>query len=76
MREIERTIGFKRDFKREAQGRHRTNLNGSWIAVLRFLAVDTLLPYRYDHYALIGDLVQQSRLQWGPPILHRGYRPR
>jgi len=44
MREIERTIGFKRDFKREAQGRHRTNLNGSWIAVLRFLAVDTLLP--------------------------------
>jgi mRNA-degrading endonuclease YafQ of YafQ-DinJ toxin-antitoxin module len=44
MWEIERTSGFKRDFKPEARERHRINLNGSWIAVLRFLAVDTLLP--------------------------------
>ena len=30
MRGIERTTQFKRDYKREMKGRHRTTLSGEW----------------------------------------------
>jgi mRNA interferase YafQ len=55
MRAIERTSRFKRDYKREAKGRHRASLDESLIAVLRALVADMPLPERYRDHALSGD---------------------
>ena len=55
MREIERTSRFKRDYKREARGRHRSILPESLADVLRLLAADAPLPERYRDHALSGD---------------------
>ncbi|HEX4078706.1 MAG TPA: type II toxin-antitoxin system YafQ family toxin [Rhizomicrobium sp.] len=40
MRAIERTTQFKRDYKREAGGRHRATLDENLTAVLRLLVSD------------------------------------
>jgi mRNA interferase YafQ len=55
MREIERTNRFKRDYKREAKGRHRSTLDEGLVAVLRSLAVDIPLPERHRDHPLTGD---------------------
>lgn len=55
MREIERTSRFKRDYKREAKGRHGPTLDESLVAVLRSLAADTPLAARYRDHALSGN---------------------
>ncbi len=55
MREIERTSRFKRDYKREAKGRHRSSLDESMVAVLRSLVADMPLPERYRDHALTGN---------------------
>lgn len=55
MREIERTGRFKRDYRREAKGRHRATLDEGLVAVLRMLVADTPLPERYRDHALAGD---------------------
>lgn len=50
MRTIERTSTFKRDYKREAKGRHRATLETDIIAVVSALANDQPLEERYrDH---------------------------
>ena len=54
MRKIERTSQFRRDYKREARGRHRESLDADLVPVLIALADDrTLEPRHYDH-ALSG----------------------
>jgi mRNA interferase YafQ len=55
MREIERTNRFKRDYKREARGRHRSILDDSLIAVLGLLVSDAPLPERCRDHALAGN---------------------
>ena len=55
MREIERTGRFKRDYKRETKGRHRSTLDESLVAVLRSLVADMPLPERYRDHALTGN---------------------
>ena len=55
MRTIERTTRFKRDYKREARGRHRATLALDLVAVLELLAADTPLDARYRDHALTGD---------------------
>jgi mRNA interferase YafQ len=55
MREIERTSRFRRDYKRESKGRHRSTLNESLFAVLRSLVADRPLPERYRDHALTGN---------------------
>jgi mRNA interferase YafQ len=54
MREIERTTQFKRDYKREAKGRHRYSLDASLAAVLDPLMNDDLLAASYRDHALTG----------------------
>ena len=54
MREIERTTQFKRDYKREAKGRHRHSLDASLAAVLDPLMNDDLLAASYRDHALTG----------------------
>ena len=46
MRTIERSSTFKRDYKREAKGRHRNMLDDSLSPVLVALANDQPLVYR------------------------------
>jgi mRNA interferase YafQ len=50
MRKIERTTGFKKDFKRESKGQYRTILDEELHAVLSSLVNDCPLDARYrDH---------------------------
>ena len=55
MREIERTTQFRRDYKREARGRHRASLDADLIAVLGPLMRDEALPNRYRDHSLGGN---------------------
>jgi mRNA interferase YafQ len=55
MRTIRRTVRFKRDYRREARGRHRATLDRDLLAVVSLLAADTPLPERHRDHALTGD---------------------
>jgi mRNA interferase YafQ len=55
MREIERTTQFKRDYKREAKGRHRASLDASLTDVLVPLMSDEALAERYRDHGLAGN---------------------
>ena len=55
MRTIERSSTFKRDYKREAKGRHRNTLDDSLSPVLVALANDQPLGPRYRDHDLSGD---------------------
>lgn len=54
MRTIERSTRFKRDYKRETKGRHRTTLDADLVPVLIALAADAPLDPRYQDHALSG----------------------
>ena len=55
MRKIERTSQFRRDYKREARGRHRTSLDADLVPILVALAEDQPLEPRHHDHALSGD---------------------
>ena len=55
MRKIERTSQFKRDYKREARGQHRTSLDAGLVPLLVALADDQPLEPRHHAHALSGD---------------------
>jgi len=55
MRRIEHTGQFKRDYKREAKGRHRATLDSELMPVVKTLACDQPLEARYCDHALGGD---------------------
>lgn len=55
MRKIERTRQFKRDYKREAKGRHRASLDAAIVPLLVTLANDQPLEPRCHDHALSGD---------------------
>jgi mRNA interferase YafQ len=55
MRTIRRTVRFKRDYRREARGRHRATLDRDLLAVVSLLAADAPLPERHRDHALTGD---------------------
>ncbi|MBW4968628.1 type II toxin-antitoxin system YafQ family toxin, partial [Pseudoalteromonas sp. CR1] len=52
MRTIERTGQFKRDYKREMKGQHRTTLVADLTAVLDALVADRPLEPRHHDHAL------------------------
>ncbi len=54
MRTIERTNQFKRDYKREAKGQHRTSPDNDFVEVVKLLANDVPLPDKYRDHALTG----------------------
>lgn len=56
MRTIKRTTKFKRDYKREKRGQHRTYLDDKLLAVVRLLATDTPLPEPLHDHHLTGNL--------------------
>ena len=55
MRKIERTTQFKRDYKRESRGRHRTSLDAVLVPVLQALAGDRPLEARHHDHSLSGN---------------------
>ena len=55
MRRIERTSQFKRDYRRELKGRHRTSLDAVLVPVLIALTNDQPLESRYHDHALSGE---------------------
>ncbi len=55
MRKIERTGQFKRDYKREAKGQHRAELDSILVPVLAALVRDEILEPRLRDHALSGD---------------------
>ena len=55
MRRIERTSQFKRDYRRELKGRHRTSLDAVLVPVLVVSANDQPLESRYHDHALSGE---------------------
>lgn len=55
MRTIEWTGQFKRDYKREAKGKHRATLDIELLPVIQFLANDQELDFRYRDHGLIGN---------------------
>lgn len=55
MRTIERTTAFKRDFKREAKGRHRNILDTELRQIIVALASDEPLEPRHSDHALTND---------------------
>ncbi len=55
MRTIERTTVFKRDFKREMKGRHRSTLEAALTNLLRVLANDAPLVEKYRDHSLSGE---------------------
>ncbi len=55
MRTIERSSVFRRDYKREAKGRHRATLDDGLMQVFTALVNDQLLESQYRDHALSGD---------------------
>ena len=55
MTTIERSTTFKRDYKREAKGRHRATLDADLISVLAALAEDKPLAPRLRDHDLSGE---------------------
>ena len=55
MRKIERTRQFKRDYKREAKGRHRASLDAALVPLLVALADDQPLEPKHHDHALSGN---------------------
>ena len=55
MRTIERTVRFRRDYKREAKTYGQEQLDAALIPVLRDLSLDRPLADKYQDHQLTGD---------------------
>jgi len=55
MRAIERSSAFKRDYKREAKGKHRATLDKALKLVFVALATDQPLDARYRDHGLSSE---------------------
>jgi len=69
MRTIDRSSAFKRDYKREAKGRHRATLDDDLKAVLVALATDQPLNVRYRDHDLSGDWAGYRECHIKPDLL-------
>ena len=75
MRRIERTVQFRRDYKREAKGRYRTILDTELSAVLFALASDHHLEPRHHDHALQGEWKDFRDCHLRPDLLLIYQRP-
>jgi len=55
MRTISRTHRFKKDYKREAKGQNRAELDSLLTAAVSLLATDSRLPEKLRDHALAGE---------------------
>jgi mRNA interferase YafQ len=68
-RSIDRSSAFKRDYKREARGQHRSTLDLDLVAVLIALAKDQTLEPRYRDHELGGDWAGYRECHIKPDLL-------
>jgi len=69
MRAIDRSSAFKRDYKREAKGLHRSTLDDALKLVLVALATDQPLDARYRDHELVGDWAGYRECHVRPDLL-------
>lgn len=69
MRTIDRPGSFKRDYKREARGQHRTTLDDALKPVLVALVTDQSLDARHRDHDLSGDWVGYRECHIKPDLL-------
>ena len=69
MRTINRTNQFKRDYKRESRGHHRSTLDGELTAVLQLLVNDSQLPERLRDHPLTGEWKDHRDCHIKPDLL-------
>ena len=69
MRTIERTGRFKRDYKRESRGRHRTHLDADLAPIVEALANDRPLEPRHHDHALGGEWADHRDCHLKPDLL-------
>ena len=69
MRTISRTAKFKKDYKREAKGQHRTTLDADLLAVLSFLATDQNLPDKFHDHPMTGEYTSHRECHLKPDLL-------
>lgn len=69
MRTIERSSAFKRDYKREAKGKHRATLDDMLKPVLTALATDQSLETRHRDHDLSGNWVGYHECHVKPDLL-------
>jgi mRNA interferase YafQ len=69
MRTIDRSSAFKRDYKREVKGQHRTTLDDALKSVLVKLATDQALDAHYRDHDLSGDWAGYRECHVKPDLL-------
>ncbi|WP_058565125.1 type II toxin-antitoxin system YafQ family toxin [Xylella fastidiosa] len=69
MRMIDRSLAFKRDYKREAKGRWRATLDNDLRPVLVALATDQPLAAKYRDHDLSGDWAGYRECHAKPDLL-------
>lgn len=69
MRTIERSSAFKRDYKREAKGKHRATLDEALKQVVAALATDQPLEARYRDHDLSGNWAGYRECHIKPDLL-------
>jgi mRNA interferase YafQ len=69
MRRIEPTTAFRRDFKREKRGSHRSDLDALISNVVSLLAEDKPLPEKNRDHALAGNWRDHRECHLRPDLL-------
>jgi mRNA interferase YafQ len=69
MRTIDRASSFKRDYKREAKGRHQATLDSELKTVFMALATDQPIDARYRDHDLSGDWAGYRECHIKPDLL-------
>lgn len=69
MRTIERSSAFKKDYKREAKGKHRTSLDSDLISVFTALIHDLDLEPRLRDHDLTGNWAGYRECHIKPDLL-------
>jgi mRNA interferase YafQ len=69
MRTISRTSRFKRDYKREAKGPHRTTLDADLMAAVSLLATDSALPEKFCDHSLSGGWIDHRDCHIRPDLV-------
>ena len=69
MRTISRTSQFKKDYKREARGLHRSIFDADFAVLFSLLANDQKLPASYRDHSLTGEYTQHRECHLKPDLL-------
>ncbi len=69
MRTIERSSAFKRDYKRESKGQHRSSLDDDLVPLIKALALDQPLALRHRDHDLSGDWAGYRECHIKPDLL-------